>query len=263
VAAGLQYDTLFRGNGNTRATPYYLYEIWDYENDLRRSDVNWVEWYEIKYNNPSSVDFGKPIDRANYASAVDTFQHSFSFPHYKTFIPEKDPSADPRGGNGDAYIFRLAETYLLRAEANFWKGELSAAANDLNRVRQRAGALPITAGEVTLDFIFDERARELFTEAPRHSELVRASYIMARENINGYNLENFSQNNWFYDRVMAKNVFFQINLTWGQQSYRIAPHNVLWPIPETVITENTLGVINQNQGYSGTERNQPPLETIE
>lgn len=263
VAEGPQYDTLFRGNGNARPTPYYLYEIWDYENDIRRSDTNWIEWYEIRYNNPSSVDFGQPIDRSNYASAVDTFQHSYSFPHYKTFIPEQDPAANPTGGNGDAYIFRLAETYLLRAEAHFWNNDLASAANDLNMVRQRASALPITAGDVTIDFIFDERARELFTEAPRHGELVRASYIMASENIDGYNLENFSENNWFYDRVMATNIFFQINLTWGQQSYRIAPHNVLWPIPETVISENTLGDINQNEGYSGAAQNVPPLQIIE
>ncbi|MEX2403129.1 MAG: RagB/SusD family nutrient uptake outer membrane protein, partial [Balneolales bacterium] len=170
--------------------------------------------------------------------------------------------AAPYGGNGDAYIFRLAETYLLRAEAHFWNGNLPQAAFDLNKVRQRAGALPVLAGEVTLDLIFDERARELFTEAPRHNEMVRVSYIMARENLNGYNLESFSDNNWFYDKVMATNLFFQINLTWGDQSYDIAPHNVLWPIPETVITENTQGVINQNEGYSGAANNEPPLETI-
>lgn len=257
--AGEQYQTFFRGNSNARPTPYYLYEIWDYENDIRRSDANWVEWDEILYNNPSSVDFGKPVNRAYFASPTDTFQHSHSFPHYKTFYPGQHVA----GGNGDIYIFRLAETYLLRAEAHFWKGELSSAASDLNVVRNRAGALPVSAGDVTIDFIFDERARELFAEEPRHGELVRVSYIMARENISGYNLENFSQNNWFYDRVMATNVFFQINLQWGQQSYRIAPHNVLWPIPETVISENTLGVINQNQGYSGTARNVPPLEIIE
>ena len=177
--------------------------------------------------------------------------------------PEQDPATDPYGGNGDTYIFRLAETYLLRAEAHFWNGNLAEAANDLNEVRQRAGALPASAGDVDIDFIFDERARELFTEAPRHSELVRASYIMARNNINGYSMENFSNNNWFYDRVMEKNVFFQINFTWGAQSYRISPHNVLWPIPETVITENTQGVINQNEGYTGVSRNAPPLETID
>jgi len=259
VDAGIQYDTYKRGNANARLTPYYLYEIWDFQHDLRRSDVNWVEWYELQYNNPASVDFGKPVDRANFAAPTDTFQHSFSFPHYKTFYPGQNTG----GGNGDIYIFRLAGTYLLRAEAYFWKNELSLAAMDINKVRERAGALPIAADEVTIDFIFDERARELVTEEPRHGELVRVSYIMAKQNMNGYSLDNFSQNNWFFDRVMAKNVFFQTNFSWGQQSYRIAPHNVLWPVPETVISENTLGVINQNAGYSGTERNVPPLDVIE
>lgn len=263
IADGPQYERYFRGNGYARPTPYYLYEIWDFDNDLRRSDENWVEWDEIVYNNPASVDFGEPIDRANFAVPVDTFQHSYSFPHYKTFIPEQDPAAAPFGGNGDAYIFRLAETYLLRAEAHFWNGNLSLAADDINRVRQRAGTLPVSSVDMDIALIFDERARELFVEAPRHSELVRASYIMASNNINGYSLDNFSENNWFYDRVMEKNVFFQINLTWGAQSYRLSPHNVLWPIPETAITENTMGVINQNDGYPGTENNEPPIETIE
>ncbi|PPL03860.1 RagB/SusD family nutrient uptake outer membrane protein [Parapedobacter indicus] len=259
VDVGEQYETYKRGNANARLTPYYLYEIWDYQHDLRRSDANWVEWNELLYNNPSSPDFGKPVDRSNFATPADTFQHSFSFPHYKTYYPGQNTG----GGNGDIYIFRLAGTYLIRAEAYFWKNELDQAAMDLNRVRERAGALPITANDVTIDFIFDERARELATEEPRHGELVRVSFIMARQNMNGYNLENFSQNNWFFDRVMAKNLFFQINFSWGQQSYRIAPHNALWPIPETVISENTLGIINQNKGYSGTERNVPPLEIIE
>jgi hypothetical protein len=38
---------------------------------------------------------------------------------------------------------------------------------------------------------------------------------------------------------------------------------VLWPVNSTVILANTLGVINQNKGYAGAERNVPPLETIE
>lgn len=263
IDSGPQYDTLFRSNANVRPTPYYLYEIWDYKNDLRRSDSNWIEWWEIKYNNPNSIDYGKPVDRDNYSIPVDTNKHSFSFPYYITFVPEEVRVANPTGGNGDMYIFRLAETYLLRAEAHFWKANLAEAAQDLNAVRQRAGALPISSNEVTLDFIFDERARELFAEEPRHGEMVRASYIMAKNNLNGYSLNSFSDNNWFYDRVMDKNWFFQTNLTWGDQSLRIAPHNALWPIPSTVIAANTLGVINQNKGYSGTERNVEPLNTIE
>lgn len=263
IDSGPQYDTLFRSNANVRPTPYYLYEIWDYTNDLRRSDSNWIEWWEIKYNNPSSIDYGKPVDRNNYAIPVDTNKHSFSFPFYITFIPEEIPVANPTGGNGDMYIFRLAETHLLRAEAHFWKGNLLEAANDLNIVRQRAGALPVSSQDVTLDFIFDERARELFAEEPRHGEMVRASFILAKMGLNGYSLNNFSDNNWFYDRVMDKNWFFQINLTWGDQSLKIAPHNALWPIPETVISANTLGVINQNAGYSGAERNKEPLNRVE
>lgn len=259
VPSGEQYEIYKRGNANARLTPYFLYDIWDFQNDIRRSDVNWVEWDEILYNNPASVDFGKPVDQATFATITDTFQYSFSFPHYKTFYPGQDPG----GGNGDTYIFRLAGTYLLRAEAYFWKNELAKAADDLNMVRSRAGALPIAANDVTIDLIFDERARELMTEEPRHSELVRVSYIMAKQGINGYSLDNFSEKNWFFDRTIAKNIFFRDHFTWGNQSYRIAPYNILWPIPETAISENTLGVINQNKGYSGTEKNVPPLETIE
>src|SRR5690606_18957491 len=46
------------------------------------------------------------------------------------------------GENGDWYIFRLAETFLLRAEAYYWKGDLASAAADINMVRERAQAEP-------------------------------------------------------------------------------------------------------------------------
>ncbi|MEX0882023.1 MAG: RagB/SusD family nutrient uptake outer membrane protein, partial [Cyclobacteriaceae bacterium] len=180
VDSGDQYETFFRGNSNARPTPFYLYEIWENLNDIRRSDVNWIEWNEILYNNPSSVDYGQPVNRANFASPIDTFQHSHSFPHYKTYYPGQHVA----GGNGDIYIFRLAETYLLRAEAHFWKGDLSSAADDLNLVRNRAQASSFATGDVTIDILFDERSRELFGEEPRHGELVRVSFIMAKQNIN-------------------------------------------------------------------------------
>ena len=46
-------------------------------------------------------------------------------------------------------------------------------------------------------------------------------------------------------------------------SPRLSPHHVLWPIDANVITANTQGIINQNEGYIGAENNVPPLETIE
>lgn len=42
----------------------------------------------------------------------------------------------------------------------------------------------------------------------------------------------------------------------------MAPFHALWPIPDAIITANTLGVINQNVGYDGAEKNVKPLETI-
>ena len=265
TSSGPQYDTLFRGAATARPSPFYLYEIWDYENDIRRSDINWVDKHEIRYNSPKSVDYGKPINPANFANIIDSCTNLYAIPYYITFVPEQNPPGDGFGGSGDCYVFRLAETYLLRAEAYLWKGNLDLAAADLNTIRQRAGALPLASGVVTIDEIFDERARELFSEEPRHSELVRVAFIMAKLNLNGYSLNNFHEKNYFYDRSLSRNVFWRTNykVNFSTQPFKIAPYNALWPVPETVITANTMGIINQNTGYSGTEKNIPPIETID
>ncbi|KAA0991194.1 RagB/SusD family nutrient uptake outer membrane protein [Dyadobacter aurulentus] len=270
LASGPMYDSLGRGNGNVRLSPFYQYDLWKFGNtnwknttDLRRSNINWVDLDELLYNNPASVDFGKPIKPQNMAVLADTFYSLYAMPHYITYVPQDDPKAAPMGGNGDWYVFRLAETYLLRAEAHFWKNNPAAAAADLNVVRARAKALPVAAGQVTLDFIFDERARELFAEEPRHSELVRASYITAKLNKGGYDLAGFSTKNYYYDRVYSRNNFYEKKVSYIGNIASIAPFHVLWPIPSIVITANTLAVINQNVGYEGAERNIAPLETIE
>jgi starch-binding outer membrane protein, SusD/RagB family len=270
VASGVMYDSLGRGNANIRPTGYYQYDIWSYKGDnwrttpdLRRADINWADIHELKYNNPTSIDFGKPVQIKYLAAQVDTFKHVYAMPHYIMYNPMDDPKATPVGGNGDWYIFRLAETYLLRAEAYFWKGQLALAADDINKIRTRAKALPITSSEVNIDFIVNERARELFAEEPRHSELVRISYIMAKQNLGGYGLTNFSQKNYFYDRVMKYNNTYEKKIQLLGNTASMSPFHVLWPIPSLVITANTQGVINQNVGYNGAEKNIAPLTKIE
>ncbi len=261
-------DSLLAGNTHCRFNPFYKFDIWNdgtytWENttDLRRSDICWIDPWELRYNRPQSVDFNKPINWQYYGSATDTFQWYTSWPYYKCLYPAQE-SANKNGGNGDHYVFRLAETYLLRAEAYFWKNDLINAANDINQVRERANAIPVLANEVTIDYIMDERARELATEEPRNNELTRVSYIMAENQIGGYNMEDFSVENYLYDRIISRNLFYRTNYFYNG-TYRISPYHVLWPIPNTVITANTMGVINQNQGYFGTEKNVPPLEVIE
>ncbi|WP_276365514.1 RagB/SusD family nutrient uptake outer membrane protein [Chryseolinea sp. H1M3-3] len=269
VLSGPQYDSLGRGNANVRLSPYYQYGLWKYGNqywknttDLRRIDANWYDMDEIVYNNPASVDFGKPVNKAYLLDPQDSVYGLYASPLYITFVPHDDKAPRIVGGNGDWYVFRLAETYLLRAEAYFWKSNFTAAADDLNKIRERAQALPISAGDVTIDFIFDERARELFAEEPRHAELVRASYIMAKLNVGGYSLTDFSEHNYYYDRVITYNNLYTFKVQRLGNVAQIAPFHVLWPIPANVILANTLGVVNQNVGYVGADRNVPPLTDI-
>src|SRR5690606_18787888 len=116
--------------------------------------------------------------------------------------------------------------------------------------------------EATIDFIMDERARELFAEEPRHCEMVRISYMLAQQNLRGYTVANFSEKNYYYDRLKSRNPTYDQKIEMLGNIANIAPFHILWPIPSSVITANTKGVINQNKGYDGAERNAPPLEEI-
>jgi hypothetical protein len=83
---------------------------------------------------------------------------------------------NPAFASTDFPIFRLAEAYLMRAEANYKLDNSSAAADDINIIRERAygdDSGNITAGQVNDDFILDELAREFYYEAHRRTDLVR------------------------------------------------------------------------------------------
>ncbi len=79
----------------------------------------------------------------------------------------------------DFPLFRLGEIYLNYAEA-FLRGgsggDQATALSLINELRERAyhqAPFTITANELTLDFILDERGRELFLEAQRRTDLIR------------------------------------------------------------------------------------------
>lgn len=266
-------DTLGIGNGDVRTNDYFHYRIWEDETytyqttpDLRRADCNWIEMgrqtAEIITWNPSSPNFGEPLNKIYYKSLYDTIDTWYPWPHNKIFVPTTNYH-QPHGGQGDWYIFRLAETYLLRAEAHVFNNRPDLAAADINVVRARAKAPLIDASKATLDYVFEERARELYAEEMRHSEMVRASFQMAKMNRDGYSLANISSKNWFHDRVMRVNDHYHPpKYAFWDVTATLLPHHMLWPVPQSVITANTLGRINQNEGYDGDELNEPPLETI-
>ncbi|PZX55481.1 putative outer membrane starch-binding protein [Algoriphagus ratkowskyi] len=270
-----QVTQIGRGIGRLRGTWYHQSMIWDDENDLRHAPGNWMNMTDLVYNNPgiasSDPYYGKNLEfrnAANVVIVVDTIRSWFSWPHYKLYVP--DPKRNqPQGGETDWYIFRLAESYLLRAETKVWMGDLAGAAADINAVRTRAGAAPYTAADINIGTVLDERARELYYEEPRKTELTRMARIFAMTGIaayNGksYNEANFSNSNFFFDRIMEKTDYYNKGVfTRHGDTYTMSPYHVLWPIPQNAINSNTKGHLNQNEGYYGFENNIPPLTSIE
>ena len=253
-------EKLGRGIAKIRPTNYSQYAIWGKcGNDIRHNDNNWFNISRLTYNRPASKGgseeyFGKPIERAFVS---DTMRCYFSFPTVKTLIYKDDINVGktPTGGFTDTYVFRLAETYLMRAEAYYWLGNLPLAKEDVNEIRRRAKAPELPS--VTLDDILDERARELYLEDHRKTELTRIAFLKAEKGVDGYSLNNFSEKNWYYDRIMEKNNFFAEEYFYSTNAFIMKPYHVLWPVPLTAITSNTQGRINQNIGYFGAEDNIP------
>ncbi|MEX1136295.1 MAG: RagB/SusD family nutrient uptake outer membrane protein [Balneolales bacterium] len=277
---GPMYDSLGRGNSNMRPTYWWKYGVWNEDGaldgltheqvvqkewdtpDIRRADINWQDESDYLYNHPESENYGERYRREWLQSEADT-KRVHAQTHYKLYNPQHDDNT-PFGGEADWYIFRLAETYLIRAEAHYWNDDPGLAADDINKVRERSNASTIMANDVTIDYIFDERARELFMETPRQNELVRASYTLASLERDGYSLDNLHEENFWYDRMMKHNKFFREEEFHDfALTARIDPHQFLWPIPDAIITANTQGVINQNTGYVGDHRNEEPLETVD
>lgn len=83
------------------------------------------------------------------------------------------------------------------------------------------------------------------------------------ENGKVYSLDNFSESNYLYDRVIARNNFYRLGLKTNHgDQYTMSPYHVLWPIPSRSLQGNSNGRINQNKGYVGYDLNVPALDKI-
>lgn len=120
----------------------------------------------------------------------------------------------------DIAYTRLAETYLILAEAQLYLNNKEAAAATLNTLRARAGAPDIAASDVTLDFILDERSRELWSEEHRRYTLLRT-------------------HKWL-ERTRKFNTIAGPNIT---------ERDTIYPIPQDAIDANLDKVLPQNPGY--------------
>lgn len=214
-------------------TKWWLNDLWqsDWDNDIRNAPHNIVR--DHVYTDPKSAYYKKSV--LEYPSPTLKSQpwrwypyptkHTTPGQHPEGVYLDKELMTIKGGTYGgstfrDQYYLRLAETYLMRAEAYLGAGDKQKAADDINEVRLRAKAKPISASDVTLDYILDERARELVYEEPRRITLHRTGTLVER--VRKYNELNASE---------------------------IKDHHGLWPIPNKFIEANDSRVIEQNPGY--------------
>lgn len=99
------------------------------------------------------------------------------FPSIKFRNNDYGQASTPTAFSGtDFPLFRLADAYLIYAECvvrGAAGGSTSQALDYVNQIRTRAGAATVAAGDLTLDFILDERGRELMFEGHRRTDLIR------------------------------------------------------------------------------------------
>lgn len=127
---------------------------------------------------PDQYLFGRPEDVAgvNYLYSENT--ELTNFPIFKKF--EDLDFNESEDGARDTFIFRVAETHLIAAEAHLGAGNSSSAATHINRVRERATSVANHYTSVTIDDILDERALELAGESNRWAVLKRTGKLQER-----------------------------------------------------------------------------------
>jgi hypothetical protein len=205
-----------RGVARIRLNNWVLYGLYP-ANDMRNSKYSIRR--EFWYNDPTYVDYKKKVPY----TGPDTL---FIINPYITKWGHFDPQ-DVFGFGmwKDFILMRLGETYLLRAEAQFKQGKMADAAASINVLRERANAPRITAADITLDFILDERVRELIGEENRRLTLMRTQTLV--------------------DRAKRLNGNPPANPIVG-----LSQTHLLMPIPRNEIDLNKDAVLEQNPGYN-------------
>ena len=107
------------------------------------------------------------------------FTNGYALTKWKNVTSASVAGSDPTFPDTDFPVFRLADAYLMYAEAVLrggTGGDATTALGYINALRTRAygnATGNILAGALTLDFILDERSRELYGEASRRTDIIR------------------------------------------------------------------------------------------
>jgi len=162
-------------------------------------------------------------------ASIPPFKEGYAVTKFKNVDSNGNPGHDLSGNfvDTDLPLIRLPEIYLNYAEATLrgGGGDIGLATSKINELRERAygnAAGDITSGDLTLDFVLDERARELYWEGQRRTDLVRYNY--------------FTTNSYLWP--------FKGNQVNGNS---VSSFRNIFPIPFNIITTNPN--MQQNPGY--------------
>ncbi|MBV4357292.1 RagB/SusD family nutrient uptake outer membrane protein [Pinibacter aurantiacus] len=223
----------------------YLADLFNEDNDARFLGTFQTVWYSNSTSRPAGMNLGdtaifvsknnvpattKPYriyDRSKTYKADGSMADNA---HYLTLLKFQDPtrpSSNEQQSARDVFVIRLAELYLNAAEASFKLGLMDSAVYYVNIIRARAAkpgkadAMKISATDINLDFILDERAREFAGEQIRWFDLKRTGKLI--------------------DRIKAYN---------PDAASNIQDYHVVRPIPQTQIDAVTnRDAFKQNDGY--------------
>jgi hypothetical protein len=110
------------------------------------------------------------------APFVNSTITTYYYPSYRKFV-NQNRTVTGNTDFGDALIMRLSEMYMIAAEAYVQLGDNASAATYVNFIRRRAQLpgqnLEVSAADMNIDFILDERAREFALELQRWYDLKR------------------------------------------------------------------------------------------
>lgn len=207
------------GRGLERVSPTrYALELYEASDD-RGGRFSFRD-YEV-LNNPDKVPTGRAIGDTIFFDwrGKNEKEKNNYWPSTRKW--DYANPLDLAGGESynDQVYLRLAETYLILAEAQMNTGDLGGAATTINALRARANASLIAASDIDIDFILDERSRELYSEEHRKYTLVRLG-------------------KW-YERFQLYN---KVGASKGDERH------TLLPIPQTAIDANGIPM-EQNPGY--------------
>lgn len=161
--------------------------------------------------------------------SIPPFEDGYAVTKWTNIDSNGNQGSDSSGNfvDTDIPLIRLAEIYLNYAEATLrgGGGDVNTAVSLINQIRERGfggSSGTISSGDLTLDFILDERSRELYWEGLRRTDLIR------------YNRFTSSSYLWPFKGNEATGV--------GVDEYR-----TLFPLPANVVAINSN--LTQNEGY--------------